>query len=101
MQSRCQSTTARKHWTGRFGDGLGLRENGVGSDGDCQGTKPRRLCVPKGACLGYTEIALCVSPNALCSTTFSISCSQSRAQSVTLLFSSADVEGHVRDVGPA
>src|SRR6266481_3606798 len=47
----------------------------------------------------YTTSALCVSPNALCSISFSTSCSQSHVLSVTLKFRSADGEGHVRNAG--
>jgi len=51
--------------------------------------------------VSYTEFALCVSPNALCSTTYSISCSQSHVSNVTLQFKSVGGEGHVRNAGPA
>ena len=47
----------------------------------------------------YTLFAFCVSPNALCSITFSISCSQSRASYVTLQYGSAVGEGHARIAG--
>src|SRR5437879_5462576 len=49
----------------------------------------------------YTNFTLCVSPNALCSISYSISCFQSRASYVTLQSGSADGEGHARNVGLA
>src|SRR5438093_12576335 len=49
----------------------------------------------------YTDGALCVSPNALCSTTSSISCCQCTVFIVMLRFKSVGGEGHVRNVGPA
>src|SRR6266850_5520424 len=63
-------------------------------------TCPRlQSCVETTFSVLYTTFALCVSPNALCSISFSTSCSQSHVLSVTLKFRSADGEGHVRNVG--